>query len=153
MNNSENRRPLGIGAGYLSIMMIFVVLCMTMLAALSYSSASAENRYSRRSGEYTQEYYAADLEAKRVLAEIDGIASGYSDYSDFMFLAELDGLENVEYSAIPGGTEIYWQTPINDRQSISSAVRYSVNGYTVTEWKTVSAYEPESKPLNVWSGE
>ena len=153
MNNEENKRPAGIGTGYLSIMMIFVVLCLTMLAALSYSAASAEKRYSDKSGEYTREYYAADLEAKRVLAEIDSIAAEYDDYSDFMFLSELDEIDGAEYEMIPGGVEISWLTPINERQSISSSVKYSGRGYTITEWRTVSSSEFESKPLNVWQGE
>ena len=152
MNNEENKRPAGIGTGYLSIMMIFVVLCLTMLAALSYSAASAEKRYSDKSGDYTREYYAADLEAKRVLAEIDGIAAEYDDYTDFMFLAELDAVEGTEYRQLPDGVEISWQTQINERQSISAAVKYSGRGYTVTEWRTVSSSGFESKPLNVWSG-
>ena len=151
-NNEETKRPAGIGTGYLSIMMIFVVLCLTMLAALSYSAASAEMRYSEKSGDYTREYYAADLEAKRVLAEIDGIAAGYDDYTDFMFLAELEGVEGTECRQLPDGVEISWSTPINERQSIIAAVKYSGRGYTVTEWRTVSSSGFESKPLNVWAG-
>lgn len=152
MNNEENKRPAGIGTGYLSIMMIFVVLCLTMLAALSYSAASAEKRYSDKSGDYTREYYAADLEAKRVLAEIDGIAAEYDDYTDFMFLAELDAVEGTEYRQLPDGVEISWQTQINERQSISAAVKYSGRGYVITEWRVVFSSEFENKPLNVWQG-
>lgn len=152
MNDGENKRPLGTGTGYLSIMMIFVVLCLTLLAALSYSAASAEKKYSEKSGEYTMEYYAADLEAKRLLAEIDGMAVNYSDRTDFMFLAELDELENIEYIVLPDGVEISWQTPVNDRQSISVSVRYSGEGYVIRQWKTVSSAEPENRPLNVWDG-
>ena len=153
MNNEENKRPAGIGTGYLSIMMIFVVLCLTMLAALSYSAASAEKRYSEKSCEYTREYYAADLEAKRILAEIDGIAAEYDDYTDFMFLAEIEGIEGTESRQLPDGVEISWITPINERQSISAAAKYSGRGYAVTEWRTVSSSGFDSKPLNVWSGE
>ncbi|MDE5860489.1 MAG: hypothetical protein K2H23_08950, partial [Oscillospiraceae bacterium] len=122
--NNESRRPVGIGTGYLSIMMIFVVLCLTMLAALSYSTAQNEMKYSEKSGDYTNAYYAADIAAKRTLAAVDSAASEYSDYTDFMFLAELDEIDGVEYTSFLGGIEISWLTPINDRQSISSAVRY-----------------------------
>ena len=153
MNNDENRRPVGIGTGYLSIMMIFVVLCLTMLAALSYSAASAEKNYSDRSAGYTKEYYAADFEAKRILAEIDGIAAGYENYTDFMLLAELDEIEIIEYVSRPDSLEISWLTPINERQSISAAVKYSGEGYIITGWRTVSSTETENRPLNVWDGE
>lgn len=151
--NNESKRPVGIGTGYLSIMMIFVVLCLTMLAALSYSTAQNERKYSEKSGDYTKAYYAADLEAKRVLAAVDAAASEYSDYTDFMLLAELDGIDGIEYKAFQGGLEISWTTPINNRQSIRSVVEYSAGGYKITDWRTVYADYETSAPLNIWSGE
>ena len=134
-------------------MMIFVVLCLTMLAALSYSTASAENGYSMKSGEYTKAYYAADLAAKQTLAAVDSAAAKYDDYTDFMLLAELDEIDGVEYTPLMNGLEVRWVTPINKTQSISSMVRYSGAGYDVLEWRTVSSNDQRDKPLNVWTGE
>ena len=150
---SRTERPVGIGTGYLSIMMIFVVLCLTMLAALSYSTASTENGYSQKSGEYTKAYYAADLAAKQTLAAVDNAAAKYDDYTDFMLLAELDEIDGVEYTPLMNGLEVRWVTPINKTQSISSMVRYSGAGYDVLEWRTVSSNDQRDKPLNVWTGE
>ncbi|MDE6132710.1 MAG: hypothetical protein K2G04_04970 [Oscillospiraceae bacterium] len=154
MNYTKNeRKPAGIGSGYLSVMMIFVVLCLTMLAALSYSTATGEKKYSEKSAEYTKAYYAADLEAKRTLAAVDGVVSGYSDYADFMLTAELDGMENIEYKTVFGGIEVSWSTPINQSQSIFCRVRFSGGGFEIISWRTGSAAEAEEKPLNVWLGE
>ena len=150
---SRTERPVGIGTGYLSIMMIFVVLCLTMLAALSYSTASTENSYSQKSGEYTKAYYAADLAAKQTLAAVDDAAAKYDNYTDFMLLAELEEIDGVEYSILMNGLEVRWTTPINKSQSISSAVLYSGVGFDVLEWRTVSANEQADQHLNVWSGE
>ncbi|MCH5194428.1 MAG: hypothetical protein J1F11_10735 [Oscillospiraceae bacterium] len=150
---SRTERPVGIGTGYLSIMMIFVVLCLTMLAALSYSTASTENGYSQKSGEYTKAYYAADLSAKQTLAAVDNAAAKYDDYTDFMLLAELDEIEGVEYTTLMDGLEVRWVTPVNKSQSISSVIRYSGVGFEVLEWRTVSANDPADKHLNVWNGE
>lgn len=151
--NNESKRPVGIGTGYLSIMMIFVALCLTMLAALSYSTAQNEMKYSEKSGDYTGAYYAADLAAKRTLAAVDSAAAESSGYDDFMFLAALDELGNVDYLPFAGGIEISWQTPINNRQSISARVRYEADGYEITEWRTVYTESISDAPLNVWSGE
>lgn len=153
MNEKNRRKPAGIGVGYLSIMMIFVVLCLTMLAALSYSTASNENKYSQKSADYTKAYYAADLEAKRTLAAVCGIVSEYGDYTDFMLLAELQGMDNIEYSNIMNGIEINWITPINQSQSILSCVRFSEGGFEIISWRTGLSCEQEAKMLNVWSGE
>ncbi|MBD5139527.1 MAG: hypothetical protein HDT24_09485 [Ruminococcus sp.] len=151
----KNSRPAGIGTGYLSLMMIFVTLCLTALAALSFSAAENGRRFSVRSADYTAEYYAADLEAKRMLAELDTIVSGYSDYRDFMLFAELDelDLDGEEYFILPDGLEAFWETPINDRQNISCKVRFSADGFEILDWRTVSAGEIEEAPLGVWLGE
>lgn len=161
MSSNENKRkPAGIGVGYLSIMMIFVVLCLTMLAALSYSTASSENRYSEKSAAYTQAYYSSDHEAKYTLAEVDSIISQYGDYGDFMLLSELDAIENIEYETVFGGIEVSWSTPIsgpyiNSNQSIFSKVRFTDGGFEIISWRTVSNSERdnEKQPPDVWLGE
>lgn len=154
MNDTKtNRRPAGIGTGYLSLMMIFVTLCLTALAALSFSAAENERKFSARSADYTAEYYAADLEAKRTLAEIDSVVSGYSDYRDFMLLAELDEVNGAEYETLPDGLTVRWKTPINDRQDISCDVKFSGGGFEILEWRTVSSGGTEDAPLGIWLGE
>lgn len=152
-NKTVKNRPAGIGTGYLSLMMIFVMLCLTLLAALSLSAAESGKKFSERSAEYTKEYYAADLAAKERLAEIDAAVSGYSDYSDFMLLAELDGMEGVEYIQTPDGLEVSFLTAINERQSISLKVKFSRDGFEMLSRRTVSTAETEEEPLNVWQGE
>lgn len=151
----KNSRPAGIGTGYLSLMMIFVTLCLTALAALSFSAAENGRRFSVRSADYTAEYYAADLEAKRTLAELDAVVSGYTDYTDFMLFAELDKLDlnGDEYLVLPDGMEAVWKTPINDRQNIFCKVKFSADGFEILDWRTVSAGEIEEAPLGVWLGE
>ncbi len=157
MNEKTGKnRPAGIGTGYLSLMMIFVMLCLTLLAALSLSAAESGKKFSERSAEYTKEYYAADLAAKEKLAEIDAIVSKYEDYNDFLLLAELveiDGLKRVEYAQMPDGLEVSFLTAINERQNISLKVKFSGDGFEVLSRRTVSAYEAEEEPLNVWQGE
>ena len=149
----KNSRPAGIGTGYLSLMMIFVTLCLTALAALSFSAARNEKKFSVRSADYTAEYYSADLEAKRTLAEVDSVVSGYSDYMDFMLIAELDEIGGIEYETLPDGLTVSWKTEINDRQNISCRVKFSAGGFEILGWCTVSAGEVEEAPLGVWLGE
>lgn len=155
MNDSGRKksRPAGIGTGYLSLMMIFVTLCLTALAALSLSASENEKKFSARSADYTAEYYAADLNAKRTLAEIDSAVSGYSDFGDFMLLAELDEMEGVSCETGLGSLTVSWKTPINDRQNISCRVRFSEDSFDILDWRTVSAGEADEAPLGVWSGE
>lgn len=153
MTEKSSKRPAGAGVGYLSVMMIFVTLCLTMLAALSCSTAENQRRYSEKSAEYTREYYAADLAAKRVLAEVRDVVSEYGDYTDFMLLAELDGMEAIEYGSVRDGLTVNWKTPVNTSQSIYCEVKFSGGNYKILSWQTVSAADTTEKPLNVWDGE
>ena len=150
---NKRTRPAGIGTGYLSLMMVFVILCLTMLAALSFSAAESERKYSEKSAEYTKLYYAADSEAKRTLAAVAEIAEEYDDYTDFMFLAELDSMENISYENSPQGVRISWSTAVNERQEIRSAAEVTGKGIEITEWRTVQSGAEEEAPLNVWLGE
>lgn len=157
MNDSKNgRKPAGIGSGYLSIMMIFVSLCLTMLAALSYSTAAGENRYSLKSAEYTKAYYAADLEAKRTLAAVDNIMAQHTLLFDsFEVLQEIEDIGGVTGRHAIGYTSASWHTPINQSQSIFCEVEYTSAGREITAWRTVSNSDrEEDRPqLDVWLGE
>lgn len=153
MTKNNNIRPAGIGTGYLSLMMIFVVLCLTILAALSFSAAVSERSYSEKSAEYTKAYYAADTAAMLTFAHISELAAEYDDYSDFMLLGELDAMDGVSYESYPDRIDISWSTPINSRQSIYSAISISENGTAVTDWRTIQGDTPEEEPLGVWLGE
>lgn len=150
---SRKTRPAGIGTGYLSMMMIFVILCLTMLAALSFSASESERKYSEKSAEYTKTYYEADARAKKTFAEIAETAGNYGDYNDFMFFAQLEEIEGVSYESVPGGVDISWTTQINDRQSIYSEIRITDEGIDVKSWRTIQGDIPEENYLNVWLGE
>ncbi len=149
----NNTRPAGIGTGYLSLMMIFVVLCLTMLAALSFSAAESERKYSEKSAAYTKAYYDADTHAKLTLAQVAETVSNYTDYSDFMLLGELDAIEGITYESRPDRIDISWTTAINGRQNIYSKIRFTDEGLDITEWRTIQGDTPEEEPLNVWLGE
>lgn len=157
MNDEKNvRKPAGIGSGYLSIMMIFVSLCLTMLAALSYSTAAGENRYSEKSAEYTKAYYAADLEAKRTLAAVDNLMSQSPlMFDSFDVLQKIEEIDGVIGKQGIGYASASWYTPINQSQSIYCEVEYTSAGREITAWRTVSSSEreEEKQPLDVWLGE
>ncbi len=152
MEKNKNR-PAGIGTGYLSLMMIFVVLCLTMLAALSFSAAESERKYSEKSAAYTKAYYEADTQAKKTLALVAETVSGYTDYSDFIMLSKLDEIDGISYESRPDRIDISWTTAINGSQSIYSDITVSDNGTTVNEWRTIQGNAPEDEPLGVWLGE
>lgn len=66
----------GIGIGGISILAVFVVLCLTTLATLSFVTAQADLRLAEKTAAAQQQYYAADAQAEHILADIKG-NSGY----------------------------------------------------------------------------
>ena len=65
----KNRFQPNVGSS--SILMIFVVLCLTTFGVLSYVTANADCKISTKNVETVQNYYAASAGAQKKLAQID----------------------------------------------------------------------------------
>lgn len=66
--------------GGASILMIFVVLCLTTFGVLSYVTANADGRISAKNAEAVQNYYKANRQAQTKLEEVDSaLAAAKSD--------------------------------------------------------------------------
>ena len=59
------------GMGASSVLMIFIVLCLTTFGVLSLVSARADARLTRKQQQAVETYYAADAQADAVLRAID----------------------------------------------------------------------------------
>ncbi len=69
---STNRRPrISIGAS--SILMIFVILCLTTFSVLSFVTANADYKLTEKSFQTVSSYYQADAQAQETLAAIDSV--------------------------------------------------------------------------------
>ncbi len=62
---------LHLGVGASSILMIFVVLCLTTFGILSYVTANADNKLSTKNAETVESYYASAAVAEGKLQKID----------------------------------------------------------------------------------
>lgn len=67
MNKRRNLKP---GTGIATILLIFVILAMTIMAALSYVCVWQDHQSLIREYEYKQAYYEADSKAKYICDEI-----------------------------------------------------------------------------------
>lgn len=67
MNKRRNLKP---GTGIAIILLIFVILAMTIMAALSYVRVWQDHQSLIREYEYKQAYYEADSKAKYICDEI-----------------------------------------------------------------------------------
>ncbi len=146
----------GMGAGYVSVMIIFTSICLTIFAVLSFRAAESNSAFDARSGDYLSQYYKADSEAKEILAQLDGIAadarsSGFFENAFEMSAEELDG---VEISRVQSGYSVSYSVEINEKQTLAVNVTFLTNGgYEITRWQNSSvSSDNDDEHINVWDG-
>ncbi len=135
MQNKHEARTSGRSMiGGSSLLVIFAVLCMTLLALLALNTAQAGKRLADASVEAELRYYEAEREAEAILARL---RSG-----------ELpDGVTRE-------GNLYYYTCPISDRQELVLEVEITDDRYRILRWQSASvvAWEAE-EDFDLWDGE
>lgn len=158
MKRERNSRPAGLGIGYVSIMIIFAVIGLTLLAVLSFQAAGAGSGLSEKSAEFTAEYYAADSEAKRVLSELDAAAAEAGLFFEEGFSeAAKEVCPEVKTAAVPEGVRADYSVVINERQTLFVSVTFfsdpQSERFRVDRWQSrADSGEEDEGHLNVWDG-
>lgn len=118
-----------------SLLVIFAVLCLTVLAMLSLSTARSSAELSRASADAAAAYYEADAQAEEILAR-------------------LRGGETPEGVTSGGDGTYEYEVPISQTQALSVCVRAAEDGWTVLRWKAVSTAQwTPDESIEVWDGE
>ncbi len=68
---SEPRRTLSIGG--ISILMVFVMLCLTTFGLLTLATARAEMRLTEKNAQSVTAYYESSARMQEILAKVDGV--------------------------------------------------------------------------------
>ena len=64
------RKRKGLGVGSVSLVLIFSVLCLTIFALLTLSTARSDAALAKRAAQSSKDYYAADTEGQFVCAQL-----------------------------------------------------------------------------------
>ena len=119
--------------GGISLLLIFAVLCLTVFAVLSLSTAKAGDQLSLSSERSVQAYYAADTEAQEILA-----ALRRGDY--------IDGVEEDD--------SVYsYSCQINERTRLFVDVRIEEPDYEILRWQVGVNQSMIEENWLVWDGE
>ena len=119
--------------GGVSLLVAFAVLCLTVFALLSLSTVRADARLSEASAQAVADYYAADCEAQKILAQLR--AGAFPDG-----ITVTDGV--ASYSC-----------PISDTQTLHVEVRLNGGEYTVLRWQAAAPEEWDADyGLDLWDG-
>ena len=156
MNRKKGFRGSGLGVGYVSVMMIFAVVCLTLFAVLSFRAAKSNDAFNERSGDFLKQYYEADSKAKEILAQLDECAnsavnSGFFADSFEFYAGESDG---VKVTPAMGGIRAEYSVPINDTRELFVRVTFKESGgYDIGLWQSKSsAADGDDSHINVWDG-
>lgn len=158
------KNKLSIGTGVPSVLMIFVVLALTTFATLSFTSARADYKLTEKSCKYIMDYYEADSEAQKIIAELDAVIaeknSASGDYDFMEAVAALDG--NVTLDLDDNGELLLkYKVVINEKQELNvwlrvnkedSADRYTIARYNVSQQNSDSGMDFEDKEAGWWQG-
>ena len=156
MRKTENSRKIAMGVGYVSVMLIFAVICLTIFAVLSFKAAISTDSFNERSGDFLKQYYAADSKAKETLSKLNDcmLEAQSSMFFDEAFQESAGAVEGVTVSNAPQGFAASYTVPINDRQELAVNILFDNNGkYTIDQWQSRELSVETSEPnLGVWDG-
>jgi hypothetical protein len=120
--------------GGTSLLVMFAVLCLTVFALLTLGTVQADRRLSNASLKASVDYYAADVRAETIFAQIrqGDVPEGVT-------------VENDTYA---------YSCPISETQALAVEVTLNGSNYTVLRWQAVSTaqWDPDNS-LPVWDGE
>lgn len=155
-----------VNIGSSSLLIVFLVLCLTTFAILSLSSAQSDYSFSKRSAEHKTEYYEAASRAEMILGEIDQILAETSEQVntaqknaaqekadselasfELAVAARLDGkeIDNIPLSCTgtEEGTVISYQVPSGAKQVLNVSLLITndsehENYYKIQAWQLIS---------------
>ena len=110
----DRKMKMSVGIGGPSILMIFVALSLTTLAALSLMTANADWKLTQKAADAITGYYSADSKAEEILASTDAtLKEGRSPAEDSLTI------------------------PASDTQNLVMQLDITDSGYTVVSRKLV----------------
>ncbi len=150
----------GLGVGSTSIVMIFVVLCLTTFSTLSYVSTRVSTKLIEKNIAHIDEYYQADTSAKETLAEIDNtiyLSMNSKDY-ELNLTSAFETENNIILTPQNNGYSIAYSIYINETQTLDvellAPIARSTKRYEVLAWKvnTANSDNLTEDDLNLWDG-
>lgn len=159
MNNPKQKKYSGFGVGSTSVIMIFIVLCLTTFSILSYISSNAGYKFAKKSSEHLSMYYSAQNSAEMTLRNIDNaLYLGNKDSANYS--AYVYGLQNISGVKVVKNTDSYsvsYSTKIDDNQTISVELKVPLSPdkqrYSIIKWaNTTTVSDFNSGKQNIWNG-
>lgn len=152
-----SKKTTNFGVGSSSIIMIFIVLCLTTFSLLSYSSARTSLKFATKAKEYAEAFNAAELKANRTLAEIDKqLFQAHSSKNYGNDVLALSSIEGVSTATDTDSYIISYSSTITSSTYFQFELRVpltpSKERYHIVKWNTFSIEHDYNNGENIWDG-
>ena len=136
----------GIGIGSASVVLVFAVLCLTVFAVISYTSAAGGKALSDVEASLVKSYYEADTIAECILAELLTADTIPDSVRGVEVTAKIDpelAAETVEFSCA-----------VSDGKELNVRIALYENSYDILNWRmrNTGTWQIDDD-LPVWTGE
>jgi len=137
----NKKSSIGFGVGTSSLLMIMIVLCMTILATLSYLNVKNNTELYNEKERMIKEYYQADENAIKIYANIDKILyDSYINASNTTYFTECQSALSANGYSLEADV-IAYEVIINDSHTLMVKLRIlpygSVKRLAIIEWKMI----------------
>lgn len=144
--------------GTISLMMVFIILCMVTFAALSLLSAVSDARAGKKMQAHTEEYYSASNDAEALLAKADRVfADAYKTAANTDEFCRIIADGTNDFATVDAAGEellLTYQVDMNDSQSlfvqlaVHTPEQLKTEGmdsyYRILSWQVISTETWES---------
>ncbi|HBD63293.1 MAG TPA: hypothetical protein DC038_02535 [Clostridiales bacterium] len=156
-----------LGAGGTIIVVIFVVVCLTVFASLSFVTAISDLKLAKKTEEINYDYYDTHGKAEEKLSDIFGMLDSISDShltSEHFYdsasdlLSEIEGISAIEKNN--SSLKIYYETLGTKNQKICVTLNIFYDEligqprYDIETWNLTAIELPvfEEQNIDLWKG-
>ena len=132
MKESRSVVKIGMNVGFISLLMIFMVLCLTVFVVLSLTSAAADKSLTDRTGDTAIAYYSAQNRFQSFLSDLD------------LFLWEWGQSDDLLNEHL----EMWLHNPLAHRETVYDAATYNAVAYDAAT-RRVTAQWPAGERMVV----
>ncbi|MBR1832532.1 MAG: hypothetical protein IJ784_08880 [Ruminiclostridium sp.] len=149
-----------LGTGYVTVIMIFVVICLAVLAALSFKTVMNNSGIGEVSRKNTALYYSAEERANRRLADLDGAAAEAERIGDLSLLADrVQSYDDLTTVPDAEGFRAEWSEDITEKLKLRCSVLFysdpaahDGHRFEIKSWKTDVGTGSDEVHITVWDG-
>ena len=146
----SNKNTTGVSVGSVSLLVIFLVLCMSIFAVLSLTTARSELRLAEKSAQAVAGYYQADLACMEKMERLQEMLDQGAVTSDLIREAESFG---GAARLVNGALRIEYAQQIMPGQELQAVFAAENGKVSILSWRAIDVgpWEPDFT-LNVWGG-